>query len=90
MTETRASCHTPPCQTCGFRFRLLSYIAIDVLQRLSGVGHREVSVHNKPQSTGSLVVMEAVLACLKGQEAILPEDRQAAKDHRQADSPCSR
>lgn len=34
--------------------------------------------------------MEAVLACLKGQEAILPEDRQAAKDHRQADSPLSR
>lgn len=77
--------------TC-FRHRLhASHIAVDLLQRLSGVGHREVSVHDKPQPTGSLVVMEAVLACLKGQEAVLPAVRQAAKDnrHRFTHTPCS-
>lgn len=71
-----------PNTTC-FRHRLhASHIAVDLLQRLSGVGHRQVSVHDKPQPTGSLVVMEAVLACLKGQEAVLPAVRQAAKDNR--------
>ena len=61
----------------------VSYVAVDVLQCLSGVGHRQVCVHDKLQSTGSLVVMKTVLAGLKGQEAVLPEDTQAAKDHRQ-------
>lgn len=70
------------CPTC-FKHRLhMSHIAVDLLQRLSGVGHREVSVHDEPQPTGSLVVMETVLACLKGQEAVLPAVEQVAKDSR--------
>ncbi len=62
----------------------VSYVAIYVLQRLSGIGHRQVGVHDEPQSTWSLVVVKTILAGLKGQKALLPEERQAAKDHRQA------
>lgn len=67
------------CTTCFTQHT--SYIAVDLLQRLSGVGHREVSVNNESQPTGSLVVVEAILACLKGQEAVFSEVRQAAKDN---------
>lgn len=62
----------------------VAHAAVDVLQCLSGVGDGQVSVHHKPQATGSLVVVETVLAGLEGHEALFPEDRQAAKDHRLA------
>lgn len=68
---------------------MTSYIAVDLLQRLSGVGHREVSVHDKPQPTRGLVVVEAILAGLKGQEAVLPEVGKAAKVNRRSHTPCS-
>ena len=61
----------------------MSYVAVYVLQSLSGVADGQVCVQDKLQSTGSLIVMKTILAGLKGQEAVLPEDRQAAKDHRQ-------
>lgn len=57
------------------------YVAVYVLQCLSGVGDRQVCVQDEPQSTGSLVVMKAILAGLKRQEAVLPGDRQTAKDY---------
>lgn len=53
----------------------MSYVAVNVLQRLSGVGHRQVSVHDELQPAGSLVVVETVLTGLEGQETVLPEDR---------------
>lgn len=34
-----------------------SHVAVYVLQRLPGVGHRQVCVHDEPQAAGRLVVV---------------------------------
>lgn len=54
----------------------VSHVAVYVLQSVSGVGHRQICVQDEAQAAGRLVVMEAVLAGLKGQEALLPAERQ--------------
>lgn len=59
----------------------MSYVTVDVLQCFSGIGHGQVCVHDKLQSTWSLVVMKTIFAGVKGQEAVLPEGAGAAKDN---------
>ena len=54
----------------------VSHVAVYVLQSVSGVGHGQICVQDEAQAAGRLVVMEAVLAGLKGQEALLPAERQ--------------
>lgn len=61
----------------------MSYVAVDVLECVSSVGHRQVSVQYKLQSARSLVIVKAIFAGLKGKEAVFPEEEPAAKDNRQ-------
>lgn len=60
----------------------VSYVAVYVLQCVSGIGHRQVSVQYKLQSTRSLIIMKAIFAGLEGEEAIFPDERRAAKEHK--------
>lgn len=62
--------------------RRQSHVAVDVLESVSGTGHRQVGVQDKLESTRSLVIMKPVFAGLEGEEAIFPGERRAAKEHK--------